>query len=115
MKLMKNTKGFTLVEIMIVVAIIGLLAAIAVPNFMQAKANARKGICINNLRLIYSAQQQWALDNSQDDTAAVAAGNVDDYMKGGTMLTCPTAGGVYTLTTVSANPTCAVAGHVLVP
>ena len=62
MKLMRNTRGFTLVEIMIVVAIIGLLAAIAVPNFVQARNNARKGACINNLRLMEAAKEQIALD-----------------------------------------------------
>lgn len=60
----KNKKGFTLVEIMIVVAIIALLAAIAVPSFMNARTKSMQSSCMNNLRLIDGAIQQYALDNS---------------------------------------------------
>ncbi|TAN38883.1 MAG: type II secretion system protein [Verrucomicrobia bacterium] len=60
----KQKKGFTLVEIMIVVAIIGLLAAIAVPSFMNARSNSMKNSCFNNLRLIDGAKDQYALDHS---------------------------------------------------
>ncbi|MBU4201279.1 MAG: prepilin-type N-terminal cleavage/methylation domain-containing protein [Kiritimatiellae bacterium] len=55
-------KGFTLVEIMIVVAIIGLLAAIAIPSFMRARTTSQANACINNLRQIESAKDQYALE-----------------------------------------------------
>lgn len=57
----KNT-GFTLVEIMIVVAIIGLLAVIAIPTFIRARENSQTSACLNNLRQIDAAKDQWAMD-----------------------------------------------------
>jgi len=81
---MKNNKslksGFTLIEIMIVVAIIGLLAAIAIPNFVHARTTAQMNACINNLRQIDAAIQQWALENNQGVGAAVTAANITPYL-----------------------------------
>src|SRR4028118_2148542 len=68
MNRIRKTKGFTLVEIMIVVLIIGILMTIAVPNFIKARENSRKNTCIANLKQIDSAKEQWAMDLKKADT-----------------------------------------------
>ena len=112
---MKGKKGFTLVEIMIVVAIIGLLAAIAIPSFVKARSDARAKACVNNLRLIDAAKEQWAMatnkPNGYNAAAAFTAieiGEINEYLKGGVTPTCP-AKGIYDYTTIGTNPTCSYA------
>jgi prepilin-type N-terminal cleavage/methylation domain-containing protein len=70
-------QGFTLVEIMIVVAIIGLLASIAIPNFVKARTTSQQNACINNLRLVDAAKQQWALEQRKQTTDTPAASGTD--------------------------------------
>jgi prepilin-type N-terminal cleavage/methylation domain-containing protein len=103
--------GFTLVEIMIVVAIIGLLAAIAIPNFVKARTTAQKNACINNLRQIDGAKEQWALEAKIAPGTAPDTAAIDGYIKGGSP-SCP-AGGTYAYNNVDILPTCTVSGHAL--
>src|SRR5687767_900357 len=105
--------AFTLVEIMIVVAIIGLLAAIAIPNFIKAREASQKNACIANLKQIDGAKNTWALEQKKVSTDSPGDGDIF----GATLYIrekpgCP-ANGSYTLGTVSAKPLCSLGNHTL--
>ncbi|HSH37749.1 MAG TPA: prepilin-type N-terminal cleavage/methylation domain-containing protein [Chthoniobacterales bacterium] len=85
-KLNKRRGGFTLVEIMIVVAIIALLAAIAVPGFLRARKRSQASKVLNDLRLIDSAVDQYAIENNKKANDVVGTAAWTQYMKGGTTL-----------------------------
>ena len=114
MKLYANgRKGFTLVEIMIVVLIIGVLMAIAVPSFVQARQSARKSACIDNMKQIENAKEQWAMDNKKSTGDPVAFTDLVGatlYLK--STPSCPAAG-TYTLNPISTVPACDISGHLL--
>ena len=113
----RRTSAFTLVEIMIVVAIIGLLAAIAIPNFVRARNTSQANACINNLRLIDGAKQQWALENNQAPDAEPSEAHITPYLgrnADGRFPSCP-AQGVYTIGAVNVKPTCSLGDSVVPP
>jgi prepilin-type N-terminal cleavage/methylation domain-containing protein len=99
--------GFTLVEIMIVIAIIGLLCAIAVPNYVKARANSQADACINNLRQIDGAMQQFAIEHGKHvgDTINYPT-DLTPYIKlnaTSSIPACP-AGGTYNISPVGIEP-----------
>ena len=106
----RDERGFTLIEIMIVVLIIGILLAIAVPNFVKARETSRAKACVSNLKQIDSAKEQWAMDTKAADGAAgpamadIAGSNL--YIKA--TPSCPSTDVAYTINVIGTDPTCII-------
>jgi len=100
--------GFTLVEIMIVVAIIGMLATIAIPNYLHAREKARQATCLQNLRIIDGAIQQWAMEAKKEAGQPVQYSDISVYMRNAVV--CPSGGrsfdDSYQISSVDAPPSC---------
>src|SRR5690242_18756316 len=82
----KRRAGFTLVEIMIVVAIIALLAAIAVPNFLRARKRSQATRILEDLRMLDAACDQYAIENNKSSGTAISFADLKNYLKTGTVL-----------------------------
>ena len=87
-----GTGGFTLVEIMIVVAVIGIMASIALPNFAKARATAQQKACIHNLSVLDETKQQWGFETRQQSTATPTIAQIQAYFGQSRMPVCPTRG-----------------------
>jgi prepilin-type N-terminal cleavage/methylation domain-containing protein len=97
--------GFTLTEVMIVVALITLLAAIAIPNFARARKASQVRACITNLRRLEDAKAQWAMENRKSDTAYPYTTDVIPYLKNNRLPACP-ANGTYRVRRLTSFPRC---------
>lgn len=96
----------------LLIPIIGLLAAIAIPNFVKARSTAQCNACINNLRAIDNAKQEWALDRGKTENDQPTRDELASYLPTGQFPVCP-AHGTYQINPVSSEPTCSIPNHEL--
>ncbi len=104
-------RGFTLVEIMVVVAIIGVLAAIAIPSVNKARKRSQATGCKTNLRTIKLTIENWALNTRRSEGTEISLEDLEGEFDNG-IPRCPS-GGEYSVTVVGEDPTCSVSGHTL--
>jgi len=109
--------AFSLIEIMIVASIIAIVAIVSIPNYMKSRNESQKQTCINNLRAIDRATQQWAFDHNKlsTDTYSLDDPELLQYFKGSKLPVCPGDGVYSPAANLSGEPTCSLAnlGHTL--
>ena len=103
-----------LVAVPMVVGVIGMLAAIAIPSFVKARSTSQLNACINNMRIIDAAKEQWALSTEADAGAPIDLTPVNQYIKGATTPMCPVQG-TYTYHLVGQDPECSIHGTLSAP
>ncbi len=104
-----SQRGFTLVEIMVVVFIIGVLLNIALPGFVRARDVSQQNACIENLRTIQMAKEEWAMANNQSGSQTPTWNQILPYIKvqsGGLIPVCPATGEPYIVNEVDQNELC---------
>src|SRR6266700_2343712 len=98
------------IGVALAIVVIPMMLAIAIPNFIKARDTAQINACINNLRRIDGAKQQWALEKQKQPTDTPTESDLAPYLKDAQMLKCP-AGGDYKINSVSEQPTCSIPTH----
>jgi prepilin-type N-terminal cleavage/methylation domain-containing protein len=105
----RHRRGFTLIEMVIVVLVITVLIAIAIPSYQTARESARKRSCLANLRSIFEAKEHYAAEKRLSAGDDISLGDlVPDFMR--TIPTCPS-GGQYSLDSIGQYPKCSHASH----
>jgi len=107
---LKSKGGFTMIEIMMVVAIIGLLATMAVPSLVRARDLSQISVCLNNLRQIDGAKTQHALEANLHNGDTVNPSDLDKYLKRAFSDMLDPAGGDYEVNEIGTSPTCTTGG-----
>ena len=114
----RSRKGFTLIEIMIVITIISILLGIAIPSFLQSREKAKSRSCTENLHEINTAKEQCTMANRLGEGVTISPSELTPYLKDSVFPSCP-AGGAYDIQPVGQTPTCSIQSgkfpHVFVP
>ncbi len=103
-------QGFTLIEILVVLGIIALVSALAIPNLFKSRDTAQKTACIENLNRIEGVKQQWGAEKKKDQADVAEIADLEPYLK--KFPSCPS-GGAYVLQPLGTKATCNIPGHTL--